>query len=412
MVAQTVTLASHTGVLSQPAPPGKATSEVPWNSNQRLRVLHFASVINRHDFIDTIIGHIDKRRFALMACTFSWNSNIQATEYDETIPSFSLNVNGRRDYPGAIFRLAAILREQKVDILHAHHYDEALIGSAAAAMVAKCRLVVGRHYYDEIYLLSRSVKRYAYLAFEKFINRSANAIVVPSSVIRSMMSDRQHVPEEKISIIPYGFEFEVDKYSHHTSVEMENVLSEFGIPKGRFVFGNFGRHHKLKGQEALLRSYASFVNKYSDTTLLMVGDGPNGSCLRALAGKLGLVASGMVVFAGWRKDAWRILEAVDVVVHPSLHESLSQLMVEAMAKAKPLIITNVAGPCDHARHLENAYVIEEPTDQSIYDALAWMYNNRAAAQVLARNASSYVRSELPIERIIPRFEALYERVAC
>ena len=70
---------------------------------QRLRVLQFASVINRHDFIDTIIGHVDKRRFAPMACTFLTATNIQATEYEGVIPSFSLDVKNRRGYPAAVF---------------------------------------------------------------------------------------------------------------------------------------------------------------------------------------------------------------------------------------------------------------------------------------------------------------------
>ena len=279
-------------------------------------------------------------------------------------------------------------------------------------MAPKCRLVIGRHYHDEIYLLARLLPRFTYLAFERLANRAAKAIVVPSSVIRNLMEERQHVPKEKIEVIPYGFEFGANKYAQHGSRAIEDVRREFGIPKDRFVFGNFGRHHILKGQEALLRAYASFARKYTDTTLLMVGDGPNGAGLRALAEELDLVRSGMVVFSGWRKDAWRILEAVNVVVHPTLHEALPQLMVEAMAKAKPLIITNVSGARDHARHLENAYVIDEPTDQAIYDALSWMYHNRAAAQVLADKASTYIRSTLAIEQIIPQFEALYERVAC
>jgi glycosyltransferase involved in cell wall biosynthesis len=403
---------NHMLVSPQLATPLIARRSAYRHRTARLRVLHFASVINRHDFIDTIVRHLDRSRFFPMACTFSKTSNIQTTDYEGKIPNFSLEVTGKRAYGQAIFRLSSILREQEVDILHAHHYHEALIGIVAAAMVTGCRVIVGRHYHDEIYLLPQSLRRSLYLALEGVVNRSAKAIVVPSSVIRKLMVEEQHVQQEKIQVIPYGFEFNAQKYKRCARQEMENILTEFAIPQGRFVFGNFGRHHKWKGQEALLRAYADFVKQYLDTTLLMVGDGPDGASLRRLAEELGLLRSGMVIFAGWRRDAWRILEAVNVVVHPTLHEALPQLMVEAMAKAKPLIITNVSGACDHARHLENAYVISEVNHRSIYAGLAWMYHNRAASQVLAERASVYIRSELSIERIIPRFEELYERVAC
>ena len=33
------------------------------------RVLHFAGIINRHDFIDTVLTHLDRRRFDIFALT-------------------------------------------------------------------------------------------------------------------------------------------------------------------------------------------------------------------------------------------------------------------------------------------------------------------------------------------------------
>ena len=88
------------------------------------------------------------------------------------------------------------------------------------------------------------------------------------------------------------------------------------------MIGNFARHQALKGQEYLLRAFATFASRHREAVLLMVGDGPHGVCLRQLAAELGLVASGQTIFTGWRREGWKILEAVHVVVHPTLSEAL------------------------------------------------------------------------------------------
>lgn len=376
----------------------------------RIRVLHFASVINRYDFIDTVVRHLDQKRFAPMACTFSRNSNIQATEYQDSVPSWTLDVRSRWDYPAAILRLAAILRKHRVNVLHAHHYDEALIGAAAVTLVPGCRLVIGRHYHDLIYLLSHGARLRALLSLESIANGVATKIVVPSGTIRTLLMKRQRVASEKIEVIPYGFEFEADKYRYREPSGCSPLCSSPEI-EGRFVVGNFGRHHPLKGQEYLLRAFATFASRHAEAVLIMVGDGPHGVRLRQIAEELGLMASGKTIFTGWRREAWEILEAVDVVVHPTLSEAFPQLMVETMAKAKPLVITNVSGACDHARHMDNAYLIEPRSETSIVAALEWVYHHPEAARASAVRACAYVRRELSIRKIIPRFEELYEGIA-
>ncbi len=87
-------------------------------------------------------------------------------------------------------------------------------------------------------------------------------------------------------------------------------------------------------------------------------------------------------------------------------------MIEAMSKARPLVITNVSGACDHARHLDNAYVIAQRDPESIHDALRWMYVHRDEAARMGCRARDYVRADLSVQRVIPRFEAVYERVLC
>jgi glycosyltransferase involved in cell wall biosynthesis len=374
-----------------------------------LRVLHFAGTINRYDFIDTVIRFADPRRFRMMACTFTAQSNIEDPGYErDGIPHFVLGVRrSKTNFPRAIARLTTLLRRERVDILHTHHYDEALIGLVAARLAGTPAVVVGRHYHDEIYLLTNGFKRKALLALEGWVNRRAKAIVVPSTPIRSLLVERQRVPADKVHVIPYGFDFRADRYRPPTQEEVERIREELGL-QGYFVVGNFARHHRLKGQEYLLHAFARFVQDEPSARLLMVGDGPDHGRLRALARELGLEETGRVLFTGWRKDARRLMGAVDVVVHPTLLDSFPQVMVEAMALGKPLITTPAAGPMDQVRPGRTGLMVPMRDVEALYGALVWVRTHGEEARAMGERARAYVQAELDIRSVIPRYEAVYE----
>ena len=51
-----------------------------------IRVMQFADVINRYDFIDNIVQRADRSRFEVGVCTRTSESNIEAPVYDQEIP--------------------------------------------------------------------------------------------------------------------------------------------------------------------------------------------------------------------------------------------------------------------------------------------------------------------------------------
>lgn len=378
-------------------------------------VLHFAGTINRYDFIDMVIRFADPSRFRMIACTFR-PSNIEPPDYLGTgTPHFTLPIRGRESYPAAVFQLARILRREHVDILHTHHYDEAVIGALAARIARTPALIIGRHYHDEIYLTTRHLRTRFFVGAEQFANRYAKAIIVPSAAIRELLVQRQEVPGDKVTVIPYGFDFQADRYKVPSSEVCDEVRREFSLDKS-FVIGNFARQNTLKGQEYLVRAFAQLHKEMPSSRLLMVGDGATHEALRELAGELGLVSNGKsttakVLFAGWRKDARRIMSAVDVVVHPTLLDSFPQVMIEAMALARPLITTPAAGPADQVKDKVTGMIVPMRDSDAIYRALCWTREHSAEAELLGRRAREYVLSNLDIRQVVQSYEAVYQQVA-
>ena len=145
--------------------------EVATERRRVIRVLHLAHVINRHDFIDTVIRFSDRNRFFMAACTLTDRSNIEPPRYEEDgIPQHVLGSDSRLQYPSAIVRLSRLLRKWDVDILHTHHYDGAVLGVLAAELAGTSRVIIGRHYHDELYLAASGAKLRVLLAVEAFCN--------------------------------------------------------------------------------------------------------------------------------------------------------------------------------------------------------------------------------------------------
>jgi glycosyltransferase involved in cell wall biosynthesis len=394
------------------------SAKVVYRTVRRRRVIHVAAVINRYDFIDTVVRFADPLRWEMMACTFKADANIQPPEFEAAgIPHRILGVRGWRDYAGAILRLCRLLRKEPGSIVHTHHYYEALIG-VAAARLCSAKIVIGRHYDDEIYRMRVGWKRRVMLAFEAIVNRAADAIVVPSGAIRDLLVRRQGVLARKVHVIPYGFDFAADRYRVPSRSDVHAARVELGL-EGCFIVGNFGRHQQIKGQCGLLRAFAMFAKEWPDARLLLVGDGPDGPYLRGEAERLGLSIreknwpqgrSGVVIFAGWRRDAQRLMASVDVVALPSLADSFPQVMVEAMALGRPLIASACAGPLDQVRHGETGLLVPVDKIEPLCEALRWVRQNPIEAGQIGERAAAYVRSELDVKKRVRDYEAVYAEV--
>ena len=103
-----------------------------------------------------------------------------------------------------------------------------------------------------------------------------------------------------------------------------------------------GRMIPGKGIDDLLRALA-LLGKEGDVRLVLAGDGPDRASLADLASSLGLTER--VEFVGWVRDMPAFLRAVDIAVVPShqVVESFGMVALEAMASARPAIVSRNGG---------------------------------------------------------------------
>lgn len=374
-----------------------------------IRVLHFTRIINRHDFIDTILSRLDRRRFEITALTAAQPARWEPHPPDEAYPITCLHAPIRRThYPRLLAALMRTIRATRPHILHAHHYDEALLASIAVRLLGGPPLVIGHHYSDHIYYLSHGWRRRAHLAVEAYTNRAAARIVVPAQEVWQLLVERQGEPASRVEVIPYGLPFE--RYRASSADAPARVRHEHGLD-GRFVVLACCRMNREKGLEYLLRAIPELRRRHPDLTLVLVGDGDASykSELMALVRRLAI--DDVVSFLGWRADALDWMAAADVIVQPSLCESYCQVLIEGLALGKPVVMTPVGAGPEVIGANERGRLVPRADADALAGALDELATDRTLGARLGAAGREYVEQNMRIDDIVARHAALYEDVA-
>ena len=372
---------------------------------KKIVVLHFARIVSKNDFVDSIVSNLDREKFKVLVCILNDGYITEPPEYDKMqIPCINLKINNVLKYFTITRKLIKVIDEYKVDVLHTHLWHEALIGTFVKFLRPKVKFIIGRHYSDEIYLNNKGLRLKSMLLVEKFRVLKCEKIIAASTFVKNILL-KQGTPERKIAYLTYGFNFSHPRYQPLSKEENKKTREELGVKENELFFINVGRLYHLKGQDILLQAFARIVKDYPNVKLVIVGGGPQEDSLKKLC--KGLALEQRVIFTGRRTDAHRLISASDVVVHPTYTELFSQLMIEAMALEKLLIISRVSAVEDQIKNYETGIIITPGSIDQLYDAMKYAIDNREKREEIGRKARPYVLENLNIEKVIKGYENLY-----
>ena len=368
-----------------------------------IRVLHFDSAIYPYDVVDTALTRFDKEKIDLLALTGEATPPAGDYKVGEKYRVQSLGYKfERRNYLKMFLALTNKIRSFRPHVLHAHGYDENLIASLAVRAVRVPCYIIGRHYSDHIYFLTRGLKRKVYLTAEGFCNKTATRIAVPTEGVARILTDLQGVPVEKVVVIPFGVDF--NKYRASSPDAPSRLRSEYGL-EGKYLALVCGRLNPEKGLEYLLRAVPRVRTANNDFRLAIVGRGERERELRELCQELGL--EDVVRFVGWRKDAMDWIASADLVVHPALCESWCQVLFEALGFTKPVIMTPVGAAPEVIGNNERGRLVPPGNSDAIADAIIELMNDRELARSLAESGRNYIYRNMGAYCAARNYEELY-----
>ena len=117
-----------------------------------------------------------------------------------------------------------------------------------------------------------------------------------------------------------------------------------------------------------------------------------------------------VAFLGWRPDALRLMEAADVVVHPSLSEAFCNVLIEALALERPLVATDVGGAREQVDDGETGVLVAPSDPASLRDAILDLLGRPAEAAAMGREGRRRTVERFAFSPQMARYEALYDEL--
>ncbi|MBM7173175.1 glycosyltransferase [Streptomyces sp. G44] len=215
--------------------------------------------------------------------------------------------------------------------------------------------------------------------WERRAARWAARIVCVSEAERT--TGRRAGVDGSFSVVPNGVD--VDRFGPGAPHEARGRLlpAPFaGVPLVVCV----GRLCQQKGQDVLLRAWPRVTERVPGARLVLVGDGPDAARLRA-------AADPSVVFAGAARDAADWYRAADVVVLPSRWEGMALAPLEAMACARPVVVTDVDGARESLPPDGRAHALVPPEDPAaLAGSLVALLRDQALRDALGARGRRHV----------------------
>ncbi|MEU6677438.1 glycosyltransferase [Streptomyces sp. NPDC046925] len=227
--------------------------------------------------------------------------------------------------PDEVRRLARIIDGLRPDVVHAHSAKAGL--AARLALRGRVPTVFQPHAWS--FEAVGGVTARLALRWERYGARWATHVICVSEAERR--TGQRAGIDAPWSVIPNGVDVE-----RFRPVAAQAARTALGLPEQGPLVVCVGRLCRQKGQDVLLRAWAGVAERMPLARLVLVGDGPDAAGLRDRA-------PDSVLFAGDVRDAAPWYRAADLVVLPSRWEGMALVPLEAMACARPVVVTDVDG---------------------------------------------------------------------
>jgi len=301
-------------------------------------------------------------------------------------------------------RLVQVARAYRLDIIHAHY----AIPHAAAAYLARQilssgsggptkvpRTITTLHGTDVTILGSDP----SYRETVAFCIDQSDAVTAVSASLRAETKRAMPVTRD-ITVIPNFVDFTVYRR------KADPTLRTRFCPSDERLVIHLSNLRPVKQVDAVVKVFAQ-IRARVPARLLIVGEGPELGRAEQLIDELGVGAH--VELIGEAQDVVGLLSVSDLFLLPSLQESFGLSALEAMACGVPVVASNVGGlPEVVADGVTGFLHPPDHVSQMAESAIRILSNPELHARMAAEGVR-LATERFSADRIVPQYEALYER---
>ncbi len=282
-----------------------------------------------------------------------------------------------------LLRLRALLKGERINLVHAHDFYAGVLGAAAARLAGVRVIVCQRH----LRLSDRRVHEWG----TRFAHRLADRVLVNSEAIRNHILGSGRVVPEKIVVIRNGFDVAAAIRAEDQKRLRAILLKELNLNASARLVGMVARLQPVKGHRYFIEAAGRIASAEPDAHFVLAGDGALRQEIETQAAQLGL--TGRLHLLGDRADASRLAAGFDVAVLSSLHEGLPNTVMEAMAAGVPVVATAVGGTTELIADGETGFLVPPADSEALAQRILCVLRNPAWSARMAAQGREHVLSQ-------------------
>ena len=339
----------------------------------------------------------DHERFQFeVAYVLDWKQHLVSELEDLGVSTHCLGVSSELD-PRWSTRLAAMLRRDHYDVVHAH--------SPLVASVARLEARTLRRAQRPAFVYTEHNRWPSYRVETRLANELTfglnDAVIAVSDDVRDSISSRYR---SDVEVVVHGVN--VGEVRAHLA-ERDQVRKELGVGTGESLAVTVANLRVGKNYPGLLDAARIVVDRGASVRFVAAGQGQLQTEIAELHRQSGL--GDHFTLLGYRNDATRLIAAADILVLASHHEGLPVTVMEALTLGVPVVATAVGGIPEVVTSEENGILVPPGSPVALADAIQRALDPTVHARLVA--GAQRTGDRFSSAHAVARIESTYAALA-
>jgi glycosyltransferase involved in cell wall biosynthesis len=347
-----------------------------------------------------VVAGLDRARFDPVVVCIDGLGELAEEAMALGLEPFVLGRAFRIDASG-IPRLARFLRRERVQVVHGW----LSLANAFARIAATAARVPVRIAAEGGALTTTDVRRARRDTIaERVLAPLTDAYIANSEAVAASLLHKG-LPGAKIVVIPNG----VPVLDSPLPEERVHLRFELGAGRDDFLVGMVARiDPDFKDHETFVATVAALASEGRPVRAAVIGDGAGRYEVERRVVELGI--SERVVFTGYRPDAARLIAALDLSVLLTYSEGFSNVVLESMAAAVPILATAIPSNREAVESGVHGLLVPVRDLEATIAAARRLMDDRGLAEGLGRAACRRVAERYSLDAQAASTMRLYERL--
>lgn len=210
----------------------------------------------------------------------------------------------------------------------------------------------------------------------RLINCLVDAWQCNSRFVAGKLQTGEKVASKRVTVLPNSID--LSHFSPATAEQRSAIRAQLGLPAQAPVFIVVSTLRPVKGLPVFIEAAARLRKTLPGAVFLIVGEGPQRTCLEQQIGNAGLKE--VVKLLGEQQDTRSWLAMADIAVLPSYSESSSNALLEYMSMGLPAVVSDI--PANH--ELVEGEFFEVGNSESLAERILFLWTQADLRRSMAK----------------------------